>query len=139
MGCPCWATFTGPAPRPGGRRSLPQSPGCPEAKPPWARLSSAPPSVSALLTVGKRKLAGVEGVSGLGLPLLCSVTPAPLHPRASVSSWVRGDDIASVRGINDIGQTERPAPGLGWGQPWWTWPRLLFKAPRYIKSGRRNC
>lgn len=82
---------------------------------------------------------GVEGVSRLGLPLLCSVTPALLHPRASVSAWVRGDDIASGGGINDKVQTERPAPGLGWGQPWWTWPRLLCKAPRYIKSGRRNC
>ena len=41
---------------------------------------------------------GVEGVSGLGLPLRCSMTLALLHPWASGSSWVRGGDIASGGG-----------------------------------------
>lgn len=48
-------------------------------KPPWARRSSAPPSGSALLTVGKRKLAGCgrSERAGPASPLLSDPGPSP--------------------------------------------------------------
>lgn len=112
MGCPCGATFTGPAPRPGGRRGLPQALVVPKPS-----LLGMPVLCSAFCQrsahSGPRgSWQGVEEVSRLGLPLLCSVT-ALLHPRASVSAWVRGDDMRLVGGINDKVQTKAASPRPG--------------------------